>query len=65
MKTVKLTKYECQVILDTLSEHYICRATCYCDYKTNMCNKLTEGGHYRCKLQETIRNIEEKLEASK
>lgn len=62
MKTVKLTQAEVDVILASLDEKHICRVSCYCDYKTNMCNKLTENGKYRCKLQQTIQDIEDKLQ---
>lgn len=62
MKTVKLSKYEIDVILACLNEKYICSATCYCEYKTDMCDKLTENGKFRCKLQQTIQELEDKLQ---
>lgn len=61
MKAVKLTRYETQVIMDALNVHDICRCHCYCDYKTDMCNKYDDDGNYRCKLKKTISSIEEKL----
>ena len=61
MKTVKLTDYECQVIIENLSEYDICAVDCYCGYKTDMCNKLDEEGDYRCKLIAAIGSIKRKL----
>lgn len=62
MKTVKLTQAEIDVILASVDERHICEAHCYCGYKTDMCNKLTKDGKYRCKLQQTIQDIENKLQ---
>lgn len=65
MKTVKLTTFECDAILSSLSEYQICRSTCFCNYKTDMCDKVDEDGNYRCKLKRAIQSIEEKLEVYK
>lgn len=61
MKIVKLTQAEIDVILASIDERHICEADCYCNYKTIMCNKLSVNGKYRCKLQQTIQDIEDKL----
>ena len=62
MKTVKLTEEEIRVILTALNERKICEVRCYCDYKDNMCDKLTPEGKPACKLKQTINSIEEKLD---
>ena len=61
MKTVKLTKFEADVIFDCLNEESVCHTFCYCGYKTDMCDKLTGDGKYRCKLQQAIEDIRNKL----
>lgn len=63
MKTVNLTKAEIDVIL-TLSEKDICVTTCYCGYKTNMCDRLAKDGSPKCGLKKTIESIRDKLGAT-
>ena len=62
MKTVKLSQQEIDVILALLDETHLCSSACFEGYKTNMCNKLNKNGKYRCKLQQTIQDIEDKLQ---
>lgn len=61
MKTIKLTKFECDVIADALDEYKLCEATCYCNYKTDMCNKMDSDGNWRCELKRAINDIVRKL----
>ena len=63
MRTIKLTNFECDAILAAISEYQICRVKCFCDYKTDMCNKVDADGNYRCKLKRAIQSIDEKLGA--
>ena len=61
MKTVKLTDYECKVILDNLSVYSICNSGCYCDYEEDNCSKLNKDGTYKCKLRKALNSIESKV----
>lgn len=61
MKTVKLTDFECEVIYAALVERKICETMCFCNYKKITCDELKADGTYRCKLQQAIQSIEDKL----
>jgi hypothetical protein len=61
MKDVKLTSFECKVILEALNPAKICNAVCFCDYKADLCNEVKEDGTPRCRLKQAIESIEEKL----
>jgi len=62
MRQIKLTKYEEEILVDLLFSHSLCNSDCYCNYKTNMCNKYDKDGNYRCKLQKAVQNIARKLD---
>lgn len=61
MTTVELTKKEVDIVVDCLFSHVLCNGGCYCDYKTDICNKRNKQGQYRCALQRNIENISKKL----
>ena len=63
MKTIKLSKFEEQVVIDCLDFHKLCEAGCYCEYKAveNFCNIIDEEGNYKCKFQQAIKTIQDKL----
>lgn len=37
------------------------RAGCYMGYKSNMCEKMTEDGKYRCKFRQNLESISKKI----
>lgn len=61
MVTVKLTDFECKVILEVLNPCKICNATCFCEYKADLCNEVKVNGTPRCKLKQAIDSIQEKI----
>ena len=61
MKTVELTQYECELIDHALNSSRICTSYCYCNYKSDMCDKLDKDGNPRCKLKAVINRIIKKL----
>ena len=63
MKTIKLSEYECQVIVDYLRCCNICNSYCYCSYVLDKCQSIDAEGIPECKLQKTIQSILNKLES--
>ena len=37
------------------------RSGCYMGYKSDMCEKMTEDGKYRCKFRQNLENISKKV----
>jgi hypothetical protein len=60
MKTVTLTKAECDIIL-SLHESMFCHSGCLMEYERIDCDDIKENGEYRCKFARDLYNLQKKV----
>lgn len=60
-KTIKLTEYECNLILFALQQRKICSSFCYQRYDEAKCFEENEDGTSKCEMLKTIKEIRRKI----